>query len=1166
ARFDTLGAALGVYDLVATVPARTSATRLGALTVVPTRAGQLSVAVSAPTSLRFGFPGRATVSLHNSGNVDIGVDLVHVTGHNVTLRPEGSTGPFTAPPLDISGAELTGLLGGAPVVPGGESRRIALRFKSTVGIPHTRLDLKAEAFPTGFLDAALAPTDDPNRPDGAITGHLLSAAGDAIPGVRVSAAQAPDAGGETGTATTDADGAFRFDGLGDGTYDVAVGGEPSQSSTRKSVTIEPATRAPSVDLVEAISEVSGTVRSAAGAPLADATVSLYDGDSAVDNKRTDGAGRFSFAVLRSATYRLRAAHRTAGLAGLDDIAVEAGTPRTGLQLDMSARRLTVTVTGPGGALSGAGVRVFAAGEPRVLRAQTDGSGVAVIDGVPAGALEVEATADTLAPATAAVAAGADTATLALTAGATLSGHITGPGGAIPDYAEVIAVRRGGDHQHLHQAGSDGAYAIDSLAGGTYDVWFVAPGLAPKLVQDVAVGAGATQTLDADLTNAGATRALGVKRDGGGFAFGARFSLRHAATGVYLASTFAGPDGAAELGPLPDGRYIVEADLPGAPTVERELLIGSGVPRRAPLDSPDAVQFEPVPADAVTDGFGAWDRPPRESYGIPEPKPFPYHRDLKYLDYLNIHFTAPCEEAQRLQAALNVDAFKITDAFKQWHDAWTELDASNFSDTAKYLAKSAKIIADSLFFARTLASKSGEAIKGGVELSFTGAQALIGSVATLGEAFASGNLAPDDAVSLLKSFMDVQRAKDSTAPQGDLAAWHNDASKAFALFDIAKDIWKLKQEVDAFPDTVRDRGDRYLFFLDRYRKAMRRVQAMTNRLRQIAPNCPDQDDDPNPPPTAQDIRYLPPAPSGSTHSDSTTPNDPNDIVGPTGVGAEGWVPATQDLPYSIQFENKPNASAPAVLVRVEHQLDADVDLDAVQLGDVGWGSTLVDVPSGLQAYHADVAQPGGDIVRVDGALDRSDRTIRWTLASIDPHTGEIEESPTAGFLPPEDGTGRGDGFVTYDTRAAEGVPHGADITAQARIVFDYNDPLDTPVHHNTIDATPPVSSVTAIDPVGCADGLHVSWSGTDAGAGVAVYDVWVSEDGGEFVPWTTGVSGTEDTFTGAPGHTYGFYSVARDAVGLVEAPPASADREATVACDRTAPLTLVSVGPGKPANG
>ena len=73
-------------------------------------------------------------------------------------------------------------------------------------------------------------------------------------------------------------------------------------------------------------------------------------------------------------------------------------------------------------------------------------------------------------------------------------------------------------------------------------------------------------------------------------------------------------------------------------------------------------------------------------------------------------------------------------------------------------------------------------------------------------------------------------------------------------------------------------------------------------------------------------------------------------------------------------------------------------------------------------------------------------------------------------------------------------------------------------------------------------FRVGWTGQDAagGSGVGSYDLYVSTDGGDFVQWGVGITGTQTTFAGEPGHTYAFYTVAVDKVGHREAAPAVAD--------------------------
>lgn len=96
--------------------------------------------------------------------------------------------------------------------------------------------------------------------------------------------------------------------------------------------------------------------------------------------------------------------------------------------------------------------------------------------------------------------------------------------------------------------------------------------------------------------------------------------------------------------------------------------------------------------------------------------------------------------------------------------------------------------------------------------------------------------------------------------------------------------------------------------------------------------------------------------------------------------------------------------------------------------------------------------------------------------------------------------------------------------------------------NTLDLKQqplPTSSVQPLPAVSPAR-FTVSWSGNDAGGpGIAKYNVFLSDNGGPWTAWLTGTTATSDTWQGALGHTYGFYSVAIDALGQPQPTPSFA---------------------------
>jgi RHS repeat-associated protein len=284
-----------------------------------------------------------------------------------------------------------------------------------------------------------------------------------------------------------------------------------------------------------------------------------------------------------------------------------------------------------------------------------------------------------------------------------------------------------------------------------------------------------------------------------------------------------------------------------------------------------------------------------------------------------------------------------------------------------------------------------------------------------------------------------------------------------------------------------------------------------------------------------------------------PDDPNFIAGPSGSGAQGFVADAGTFPYAVYFENQPTASAPALVVTVTQQLDSHLDWSTFQLGAMGFGNFTVQVPPGLQHYstRVDATASLGCFVDVTADLNRLTGVVTCTFTTIDPTTLDVPTGdPLAGFLPPDDASQRGEGWVSYTINPLPALPTGTVINAKATVIFDAGLPdqssLDTAAIFNTIDAGAPTSSVSAL-PALSPGRFTLSWSGQDdaGGSGIASYDIFVSDNGGPFTPFLQGTTQTSATFTGTPGHTYGFYSAATDNVGNVQPTPSAAQASTTV---------------------
>jgi hypothetical protein len=141
----------------------------------------------------------------------------------------------------------------------------------------------------------------------------------------------------------------------------------------------------------------------------------------------------------------------------------------------------------------------------------------------------------------------------------------------------------------------------------------------------------------------------------------------------------------------------------------------------------------------------------------------------------------------------------------------------------------------------------------------------------------------------------------------------------------------------------------------------------------------------------------------------------------------------------------------------------------------------------------------------------------------------------GFLPVNDASGSGIGFVNYTIKPVAGVHTGDSITAKASVVFDINDPVATNTWLNIIDAVAPTSSITALPATTTNPLIALHYTGQDdaGGSGIQQVDFYVSDNGGTINQYVVGFTGTDTTYTGTIGHTYTFYAKATDNVGNVE---------------------------------
>lgn len=217
-----------------------------------------------------------------------------------------------------------------------------------------------------------------------------------------------------------------------------------------------------------------------------------------------------------------------------------------------------------------------------------------------------------------------------------------------------------------------------------------------------------------------------------------------------------------------------------------------------------------------------------------------------------------------------------------------------------------------------------------------------------------------------------------------------------------------------------------------------------------PKCPDKPKPPEPDP--------PHDPHPGPGIDVVRPSDPNEKVGMSGWGRQNIIPADSRIVYTVYFENVPTATAPAQEVFITDILDPRLDLSAIDITEVAWGD--VQVPLGGNAgavneritvndHRPDVEKTWW--VDIRSTIDIPSRRLLVTFQTIDPDTGELPEDALAGFLPPNDATGVGEGHVSFTIRLRGDTPDDLSYTLRnkATIVFDTEAAITTNEYRNRI---------------------------------------------------------------------------------------------------------------------
>ena len=228
-------------------------------------------------------------------------------------------------------------------------------------------------------------------------------------------------------------------------------------------------------------------------------------------------------------------------------------------------------------------------------------------------------------------------------------------------------------------------------------------------------------------------------------------------------------------------------------------------------------------------------------------------------------------------------------------------------------------------------------------------------------------------------------------------------------------------------------------------------------------------------------------------------DPNEKQGPTGYGASNFLFQANKMNYTILFENKKEATAPAYRVQIIDTLSAVFDPETVKFGTTSHSGS-----------------------NYNWKMERKGRVLKWDIEGIE--------------LPPNLTPPEGEGYVTFSVDLKEGLNSGTAIENKATIVFDINPPIITNVWRNVLDTVAPQ---TVMNPLKYAVGdtaINVSCISTDNvnGSGVSKYAYFASVNNepfkfiGESYQNSISYSVSDKTK-----NNYRFYALATDNVSNAE---------------------------------